>query len=87
LYQCKVGFSIFCVGSIIEPARPVFGGDHASFLEEGPNRLNFYSSELGADLDDWRTPIMDYLSDPSAKVDESVQQLADNYILVNGDLY
>ena len=30
---------------------------------------------------------MDYLSDPSAKVDERIQQLADNYILVNGDLH
>ena len=66
---------------------PILGGDHADFLEEGPNRHNFYSNELGADLDDWRTPIMDYLSDPSAKVDERIQQLADNYILVNGDLH
>jgi hypothetical protein len=30
---------------------------------------------------------MDYLSNPSAKVDKSIRYLADNYILVNGDLH
>ena len=66
---------------------PILGGDHADFLEEGPNHLSFYSNELVADLDDCRTPIMDYLSHPNVKVDECIQQLIDNYILVNGDLY
>jgi hypothetical protein len=30
---------------------------------------------------------MDYLSNPSAKVDKSIRQLASNHILANGDLY
>jgi hypothetical protein len=30
---------------------------------------------------------MDYISNPSAKFNKSIRQLADNYTLVNGDLY
>jgi hypothetical protein len=37
------------------------------------------AKELGADLDNWRTSIMDYLSNPSAKDGKSIWQLASNY--------
>jgi hypothetical protein len=50
------------------------------------NGLKTCSNMLGADLDDWRTPNMGYLNNPSAKVDRGIR-LACNYILVNGDLY
>jgi hypothetical protein len=46
-----------------------------------------YSINVGGDLDGWRTSIMNYLSNPSAKFDRSIWQLANNYIPVSDDLY
>jgi hypothetical protein len=37
------------------------------------NRPSKTSSDVGADLHDWRTPLLAYLRDPSAKVDKSVR--------------
>jgi hypothetical protein len=54
--------------------------------EKLPNRFNVTSSDVRAELDDWRTPIMDYLGNPSAKIDKSFQQLACNSIMTNIDL-
>jgi hypothetical protein len=54
--------------------------------EKLSNRPNVTFSDVGADLDDWRTSIMDYLSNPSAKVDKSFRQLAYNSIMTNNDL-
>jgi hypothetical protein len=54
--------------------------------EKLPNRPNVTFSDVGADLDDWRTSIMDYLSNLSAKVDKSFRQLAYNSIMTNNDL-
>jgi hypothetical protein len=40
-----------------------------------------------ADVVDWRKPIIDYLQDPSRKVDRKVQQLAFKFTVVDEDLY
>jgi hypothetical protein len=40
--------------------------------EKLPNRPNLTSSDVRDDLEDWRTPMLRYLRDPSAKVDKSV---------------
>jgi hypothetical protein len=45
------------------------------------------SSDVGADLEDWKTLILRYLCDPSAKVDKSVRQSAFKYVLHNDELY
>jgi hypothetical protein len=42
--------------------------------EKHPNRLNETFSGIGADLHDWRTLLLRYLHNPSAKVDKSVRQ-------------
>jgi hypothetical protein len=52
-----------------------------------PNRPNLTSSDVGADLEDWKTLILRYLCDPSAKVDKSVRQSAFKYVLHNDELY
>ena len=38
------------------------------------NRPDIPSSDVGADLEDWRTPLLRYLRDPSAKIDKSVRR-------------
>ena len=37
------------------------------------------SSDVGADLEDWRTPLLRYLRDPSAKIDKSVRRSTFKY--------
>jgi hypothetical protein len=44
--------------------------------EKLSNRPNVTSSDVEADLDDWRTPLLRYLHDLSAKVDKSVRRSA-----------
>jgi hypothetical protein len=44
----------------------------ANLSEKLSNWSNGTSSDVGADLYDWRTPLLAYLRDPSAKVDKSV---------------
>jgi hypothetical protein len=55
--------------------------------EKLSSRSNVTSSDVGADLDDWRTPLLRYLHDPSAKVDKSVRRSAFKYVLHNDELY
>ena len=45
------------------------------------------SSDVGTDLEDWRTPLLRYLRDPSAKMDKSVRRSAFKYVLYNDELY
>jgi hypothetical protein len=45
------------------------------------------SSDVGANLYDWRTPLLIYLRDPSAKVDKSVRQSAFQLCVHNDELY
>jgi hypothetical protein len=45
------------------------------------------SSDVGADLCNWRTPLLTYLSNSSAKVDKSAQQSAFKYVFHNNELY
>jgi hypothetical protein len=58
-----------------------------SSLAKHPNRPNETFSDVGADLDDWRTPLLRYLHDPSAKVDKSIRRSAFKYMLHNDELY
>jgi hypothetical protein len=51
------------------------------------NRPSKTSSDVGADLHDWRTPLLACLRDPSAKVDKSVRRSAFKYVLHNDELY
>ncbi|XP_059658950.1 uncharacterized protein LOC132305303 [Cornus florida] len=41
----------------------------------------------GLDLDDWRTPIIQFLQEPNSKVDKRIQLLAPHYIMIDEDLY
>jgi hypothetical protein len=59
----------------------------ANLPEKLLNRPNRTFSDVGADLYDWRTPLLAYLRDPSAKVDKSVWQSAFKYVLHNDELY
>jgi hypothetical protein len=45
------------------------------------------SSDIRVDLEDWRTPLLKYLCDPSVKIDKGVQQSAFKYVLYNDELY
>jgi hypothetical protein len=52
------------------------------------DNLAFSNLEYGkVDAIDWRRPIIDYLQDPSHKVDRKVQRLAFKFTLVEGELY
>ena len=51
------------------------------------NRPDVTSSDVGSNLEDWRTPLLRYLRDPSAKIDKSVQRSAFKYVLHNNVLY
>jgi hypothetical protein len=51
------------------------------------NRPNVTCSDVGADFYDWRTPLLTYLCDPSAKIDKNVQRSAFKYVLHNDELY
>ena len=51
-----------------------------------PNRPNAISSDVGVNLEDWRTPLLRYLRDPSAKINKSVQQGAFKHVLHNDEL-
>jgi hypothetical protein len=55
--------------------------------EKLPNRPNITSSDVGADLEHWRTPLLRYLCDPSAKIDKGVRMSAFKYVLHNDELY
>jgi hypothetical protein len=45
------------------------------------------SSDVGANLYDWRTPLLIYLCDPSAKVDKSVRRSAFQVCVHNDEVY
>jgi hypothetical protein len=51
------------------------------------NRPGKTSSDVGTNLYDWRTPLLIYLRDPSAKVDKSVWQSAFQVCVHNDELY
>ena len=55
--------------------------------EKLPNRPDVASSDVGADLEDWRTPLLRYLCDPSAKIDKGVRRSTFKYVLHNDELY
>jgi hypothetical protein len=61
--------------------------DTGNLPEKLSNRPNGTSSDVGADLCDWRAPLLAYLRDPSAKVDKSVWRSAFKYMLQNDELY
>jgi ribonuclease HI len=55
-----------------------------------PRVENLASDDLEHDkvnVVDWRKPIIDYLQDPSQKVDRKVRRFAFKFMLVDGDLY
>jgi hypothetical protein len=59
----------------------------ANLPEKLSNQPNGTFSDVGTDLYDWRTPLLAYLRDPSAKVDKSVRRSAFKYVLHNDELY
>jgi hypothetical protein len=61
--------------------------DPANLPKKLSNRPSGTSSDVGTDLCDWRTPLLAYLRDPSAKVDKSVRWSAFKYMLHNDELY
>jgi hypothetical protein len=61
--------------------------DPANLPEKLSNRPSRISNDVGADLCDWKTPLLAYLCDLSAKVDKSVRRSASKYVLHNDELY
>jgi hypothetical protein len=59
----------------------------ANVHDELSNRPSKTSSDVGADLHDWKTPLLAYLRDSSAKVDKSVRRSAFKYVLHDDELY
>jgi hypothetical protein len=59
----------------------------ANLHEKLSNQPNGTSTNVGANLYDWRTPLLVYLCDPSAKVTKSVWRSAFKYVLYNDELY
>jgi hypothetical protein len=55
--------------------------------DELSNRPGKTSSDVGTNLYDWRTPLLIYLRDPSAKVDKSVPRSAFQVCVHNDELY
>jgi hypothetical protein len=55
--------------------------------EKLPNQPDVIFSDVGADLEDWRTSLLRYLRDPNAKIDKNVLQSAFKYVLYNNELY
>ena len=70
------------VGSVDSPVT-----SSVNSLKKLPNRPDIASSDVGADLEDWRTPLLRYLRDPSSKIDKGVWQSAFEYVLHNDELY
>jgi len=56
-------------------------------LEKLPNQPNVTSNDIGADSEDWRTPLLRYLRDSSARIDKGVRRSAFKYVLHNDELY
>jgi hypothetical protein len=52
--------------------------DPANLLEKLLNRPSGTFSDVGADLCDWRTPLLAYLRDPSVKVDKVFGEVLSN---------
>ena len=55
--------------------------------EKLPNQPDVTSSNVRANLEDWRTPLLRYLCDPSAKIDKGVRRSTFKYVLHNDELY
>jgi hypothetical protein len=55
--------------------------------EKLSNQPNETFSDVGANLYDWRTPLLAYLRDPSAKVNKSIRRSAFKYVLHNDEFY
>jgi hypothetical protein len=55
-------------------------------LKKLPNRPNITSSDVGVDLEDWRTPLLRYLHDRNIKIDKSVRRSAFKYVMHNDEL-
>jgi hypothetical protein len=89
-----VGLADFpcAVAQLAKPTDPVGLADSlvvepANLPEKLSNRPSGISSDVGADLCDWRAPMLAYLRDSSAKVDKSVRRSAFKYVLHNDELY
>ena len=54
--------------------------------EKLPKRPDITSSDVGANLEYWRTPLLRYLHDPSARIDKNVRRSAFKYVLRNDEL-
>jgi hypothetical protein len=55
--------------------------------DELSNQPSKTFNDVGANLYDWRTPLLIYLRDPSAKVDKSVRRSAFQVCVHNDELY
>jgi hypothetical protein len=73
--------------ALVGLADPVVDASQSAKPTGPSNQPNETSNDIGADLYDWRTPLLAYLRDPSAKVDKSVQRSAIKYALHNDELY
>ena len=70
-----------------QSAQPTPLDQPGQFARELSNRPDVTSSDVGADLEDWRTLLLRYLCGPSVKIDKSVWWSAFKYVLHNDELY
>ena len=82
----QAGFPCILLAEPAKWSRLVAKTGLAGFPCEVLNQLKFIPTR-SEHLNDWRTPIINYLHNPSAKVDKSIRQLACKYVLVNNGLY
>ena len=53
-------------------AKPTLSAGQANLSRKALSQPVLSSSNVEANLDDWRTPILKYLRDPDTKVDKSI---------------
>ena len=58
----------------------------ANIGKDEPDSATNFKAYAGEDKD-WRKSIVDYLQDPSKRVDKTVRRMAFKYVLIDNDIY
>jgi ribonuclease HI len=85
LAQDASGYRITCAGPIHQVAdRP---SENSGLSGVTRKVLLIDSADNEADASDWRTPIINYLRNPSVRTDKNIQRTAFKYVLMSDELY
>jgi len=58
----------------------------ANIGKDEPDSATNFKAYAG-EVKDWRKPIVDYLQNPSKRVDKTVRRMAFKYVLIDNDIY